>query len=319
MKNSNLLHILCVTFSFSFLISACTKEQDFARQIDPDKLNALNSSLSGPVVCGFGGGSGGSNNPNRGIVGDVLYMTPVSNIKPNGNNINLLSNYFYSQGGTVNSQLQTSRYNPCDSYSNPIGRVLFTTDFIENAHFGPLPTCNGLLQPNSYVDVLKGTSQLFMKDISVPAMSFDSGFPIVTSSGQNDFLRNPSGEKLVEFFSLRMKARLTLKDLPANTYPEGVYYFAIYSDDGSMLYFNQNGTYVTGINFDGYHSPDTGYSENGFALSRTAYLEFKLNYFQGPRTNVALTLKWKKPGSTTFETIPSEAYYLPEGVTNPCQ
>ncbi len=302
----NLSFILVLIYSFTLI--SCTKEQDFNRIVDPDKVTA--SSGSGPVVCGFGGGAGGTNDPTKGIISDLLYMDPVSSVY-NLNSGNVLSYFLFTQGNNP-----TKRQQACGELP-PItdGRILFTTDFIESAHYGPLG-CS--LPTGSFVDVVNGTSQLFLKDISVPMMNFNTGFPIINSSGQTDLLRTQSGNPLIEYFSLKLRGKLSLKDLPLASYPDGNYYFQLYSDDGSVLSFKQGGNYTTAIDFDGHHSPTSKDSINSFTLSHADYLEFKINYFQGPQTQIALTLKWKKPGSSTFETVPADAFFLPDGITNPC-
>ncbi len=304
---------LTILLGGSVILSACTKEQDFAKVVDPEKL-ALSSS-SGPVVCGFGGGGGGTD-PNKGIIADLLYMNPTANVDPNGHN-NMLSYYFYTIGDNASLRQQTCGGVP----ANPLGKILFTTDFVVNQHYGPLPTsCN--VPNNTKVDVLKGTSQLFLKELNT-TMEFSQGFQIINDSGAVDYLKTPSGDKLIEYFSLKLRGRLSLKDLPVATYPNGNYILQIKSDDGSVVKVKDptSGTYNTLISNDGYRSTTDSpavAATTTVTIDRNSYLDYTIDYFQGPRTSIQLILSWKKPNASTFEVVPSDAYFLPDGITNPC-
>jgi hypothetical protein len=66
--------VVLLAISILSLQACTTKEQDFGHLIN-NSLSA--SSSAGPVVCGFGGGSGGSNDPNKGIISDHLIGNKI--------------------------------------------------------------------------------------------------------------------------------------------------------------------------------------------------------------------------------------------------
>jgi hypothetical protein len=102
----------------------------------------------------------------------------------------------------------------------------------------------------------------FTNTLNVPPRSFTEGFPGVTSR--------------VEWFSIRYRGKFTLT-------VGGTYHFRLLSDDGSMLYID--GRRI--INNDGQHPP---VSREGMATLQAGEHNLYVNYYQGPRENIALQL-----------------------------
>ncbi len=127
-------------------------------------------------------------------------------------------------------------------------------------------------------------SIILAPNLDVPVRAFTDGFPGV-----------PGG--LVEWFGIRFIAKLVIET-------EGVYNFAIGSDDGSKLYIDNKLI----IDNDGLH----GYREksNSINLSKGEH-SIRIDYFQGPKYEIALRLFWQKPGGSLV-IIPPEAFNLPD-------
>ncbi|MCX8057691.1 MAG: PA14 domain-containing protein [Ignavibacteria bacterium] len=128
-------------------------------------------------------------------------------------------------------------------------------------------------------------SVILAPNLDVPTRSFTEGFPGV-----------PGG--LIEWFGIRFVAKLEITTA-------GNYTFIIGSDDGSKLYINDSLI----INNDGLHS----YLEKSASINLTAgEHRIRVDYYQGPRTEIALRLFWRKPGTTVNEIIPPSAFNLPD-------
>jgi hypothetical protein len=130
-----------------------------------------------------------------------------------------------------------------------------------------------------------------MDKYAVAPRNFTEGFPDVPD--------------LVEWFALQTTTTLVVP-------VAGDYVFQLNSDDGSRLALD--GKVV--IDNDGLHQafgpgPDdsqtVGLKEATVRLTAGDH-PLSLDYFQGPKFRIALELKWKKPGSSTFEYVPREAF-----------
>lgn len=98
--------------------------------------------------------------------------------------------------------------------------------------------------------------------LNVPARHFTEGFPGVSER--------------VEWFAIRYRGKVKVTQA-------GTYKFRLISDDGSMLYID--GRRV--INNDGQHAPRA--QEGSLTLDVGEHILF-VNYYQGPRENIALQL-----------------------------
>lgn len=77
------------------------------------------------------------------------------------------------------------------------------------------------------------------------------------------------------------------------------------ADDGANLYID--GKKI--IDNDGRHSAKA--EQNSIFLSEGKH-DFRVNYFQGPRFNMALELRWKAPGDWFFSYIPTRYLMRPD-------
>lgn len=144
------------------------------------------------------------------------------------------------------------------------------------------------LQPNTYAlpdfDQMNYQTLILAPKLDVPTRHFTDGFPGV-----------PGG--LVEWFGIRFEAQLEIVQA-------GSYNFRIGSDDGGILYIN--GTEIA--NNDGVHP----YRESNGDITLTSGIHtIRVDYFQGPRTQIALRLFWTAPGGMV-EIVPREVFILPE-------
>lgn len=119
-----------------------------------------------------------------------------------------------------------------------------------------------------------------MDKYDVPTRDFTAGFPEIPN--------------LFEWFSLHTKTKIVIP-------VAGNYKFRVFSDDGANLYID--GKKV--VDNDGTHSP----RERDGAVNLTAgEHELVLDYYQGPRTQIALQLYWATPANSNFVVVPTEAF-----------
>jgi hypothetical protein len=127
-------------------------------------------------------------------------------------------------------------------------------------------------------------AMLLAPNLDVPVRAFTEGFPGV-----------PGG--LVEWFGIKFVGKLVIET-------PGEYTFFIGSDDGSKLFIGDQLV----IDNDGTHA----YNENwGVANLSAGEHNITVEYFQGPRFNIALRLFWTKPGGQK-EIVPATAINLPD-------
>jgi hypothetical protein len=130
---------------------------------------------------------------------------------------------------------------------------------------------------------------LFMNNVYVPTRSFTGGF--TTSSGLT--IQRSDGEKLVEFFSLHLQASLTLDARPPADVA-GDYQLAVISDDGTVIQVNSGSGFSTLIDNNGDHPSMLGCATSPIRLDPGTELPIKIDYYQGPKTHIALALMWRK-------------------------
>ena len=118
---------------------------------------------------------------------------------------------------------------------------------------------------------------VYTKVLDIAPRSFDSGFPGVTDR--------------FEWFAIRYTGTF-------NVDTEGEYGFRLLSDDGSRLIIDGNLI----IDNDGVHPPG---SATGKAYLTPGRHQIEVDYFQGPRTEIALQLFWTPPGGQESISNPS--------------
>jgi hypothetical protein len=118
--------------------------------------------------------------------------------------------------------------------------------------------------------------KIYFSNFNVPERAFSEGF----SFGENDFLKNKTGEKLIEWFSISARGFITLPD----NEEAGYFELVTMSDDGVKV------SVADELLID---SPNTHGSQIVCAsklihLDKNELKKFNLDYFQGPRYHITL-------------------------------
>lgn len=138
-----------------------------------------------------------------------------------------------------------------------------------------------------YIDfTTKAEQNLFFTEMFVPTRMFDVGFTTQTSG----VLKDDAGSKLIEYFGIKMRTTIRLAPNDA----EGIYEFALLSDDGSIMKIKDGNNFVKIIDNDGDHETQFGCSTQRIAMTRNTELETEILYYQGPRYHISNTLMWRK-------------------------
>lgn len=139
-----------------------------------------------------------------------------------------------------------------------------------------------------YSNGTKVNALLNLKQLFVSTRSFDTGFP--TSNGQ--LITDNTGKVLYSYFAFRLNTVFKLDPLNDTS---GWYQFATLSDDGSVVNITpQMSTTSNLISSDGDHSTRMGCSKQAIYIDDTTRLGMEIKYYQGPPTQIALVLMWKK-------------------------
>ncbi|NBX17620.1 MAG: hypothetical protein EBR09_09665 [Proteobacteria bacterium] len=122
-------------------------------------------------------------------------------------------------------------------------------------------------------------TKICMTKFDVPTREFTAGFPGVPN--------------LFEWFGLDARATLVA---PLT----GAYKFKIHSDDGAILFIDNQKI----IEHDGQHPPS---AKEGTVTLTAGSHTFRILYFQGPATFIALQLFWTPPNRAE-EIVPTSAF-----------
>jgi hypothetical protein len=127
---------------------------------------------------------------------------------------------------------------------------------------------------------------IVVANLDVPVRNFEQGFPAV-------------GKNLLEWFAIRFTGSLNVTE-------GGEYELCLNSDDGSKLFLED--TLV--VDNDGLHSATQ--------KCEIVYLEageygIRVEYFQGPATEIALQLLWAKDGGA-LAPVPSDVLFRPDAM-----
>ncbi|MBT4760441.1 MAG: hypothetical protein HOO06_01980 [Bdellovibrionaceae bacterium] len=165
-------------------------------------------------------------------------------------------------------------------------------------------TFNGSLNNASMDDYKEfGTAVLadiIMTEINISPRSWESGFYV----NEDDLVQNSDGEDLLEWFHLDLVGEVSL--------PAGDYQIATISDDGIRVTVNDS----IFINNDSTHSPKWDCSSQIISFTEDESKTIRVEYFQGPRTQIALQLfvRSVEEGETScsensgnFEILPGSA------------
>ena len=123
-------------------------------------------------------------------------------------------------------------------------------------------------------------------------------FEFAPRNSANGFHVNPIGmtnwpATMLEWYGMSFNGKIEIA-------ADGVYSFGINSDDGAKLYIDGHEV----VDNDGLHAP--AFSDGNIFLTAGSH-QFQLDYFQGPKVQIALELVWKTPGTATYEYVPASA------------
>ena len=131
------------------------------------------------------------------------------------------------------------------------------------------------------------SQNLFFTQLNVPTRLFNSGF----TSNAGSPLKDDTGNTLIENFAIRFSSVLRL----APSQDEGLYEFAVLSDDGTVMRLrDDNGVYTPIIDSDGNHPTTMGCSTQTVAMTYATEKLMQLDYYQGPRYHIALVVMMRK-------------------------
>lgn len=147
-----------------------------------------------------------------------------------------------------------------------------------------------------FTDGVDANVILYMSQLFVPTRTFSRGFP--TTDG--DLVKKKAsdgGANLVEYFAVRLNSIMKLK----STDTAGYYQFALISDDGSKLYMadSKGAAKSVIVDNDNNHSTYMKCSSTAVYMDANSRKPAQLDYFQGPKTAIALTLVYRKVSSAT--------------------
>jgi hypothetical protein len=128
---------------------------------------------------------------------------------------------------------------------------------------------------------LLGTFTLY--NLAFAPTAFDKGFPGLPN--------------VTEWFSLDIHTRVFIKDAGESA-------FEFFSDDGTRLTIDGKEIILN----DGIHSPKR---KAGTTTLTRGMHDVSIQYFQGPKYQIALELRWKVGTMSSFEIIPPEAFVRP--------
>ncbi len=167
-----------------------------------------------------------------------------------------------------------------------VGEIFYLSDAQQTA----FKALNNKTVDYFYANGIQVNALLALKNLFVSTRSFTAGFP----STSGDLIKDDTGATLYEYFAFRLETVLKLD--PTIDQP-GWYQFATLSDDGSMVLLKGQGSATyneTLVQSDGDHSTRMGCSSGAVYIDDTSRLPLMIKYYQGPRTEIALTLMWKR-------------------------
>jgi hypothetical protein len=128
---------------------------------------------------------------------------------------------------------------------------------------------------------------LFLSALNVAPRNFAAGFSV----GGAPPLSDGNGQPLLEYFSVHVKSNLMLDASDA----EGFYQFALLADDGAVMTIVDPVTGLSSILVDNdqVHAPRLACGSRSLNLSRSSKIATQIDYFQGPRYQIALMLLWR--------------------------
>lgn len=143
----------------------------------------------------------------------------------------------------------------------------------------------------------KANVEIQFSQFDVGDRAWTAGFP-----GPSGLIMNNDGMPLNEWFAFDLSGLFRLSSAEVS----GDYQFALFSDDGSIFQLDNK----TIIDYDGQHSPGWRCATSPVTLNQGDLHQAHLQYFQGPRTQIALRLLWR-PWSQSSGACSSSGGFVP--------
>lgn len=164
-----------------------------------------------------------------------------------------------------------------DEHSGLIGSLKYLSDSMPRYGSVIDYLANGVSVPTT----------IWMSQVNVPPQNFDRGF----IGGNGQALTSNEGYTLFQYFSLSFTSDLKKPAGAASSY----FQIALLSDDGAILQANKGSGFETLINNDGAHISRMKCATSTVELaSADSRIPIRLDYFQGPATELALMLFWRE-------------------------
>ncbi len=189
----------------------------------------------------------------------------------------------------------TSRPAVCDPFSpqNSMlcnGGLIGDIYYLNSQRIGEFQALSNKSVEFYYQYGIRVDALLNLSSINVPTRSFNQGFPV----NGGGMVVNNLGQPLFEYFAFRLKTVFKLDPLVDQP---GWYQFATISDDGSILSYKSNpmnANYSALINNDGDHPTTMACASQAIYIDDVSRIPMEFKYYQGPRTEIALTVAWKR-------------------------
>lgn len=153
-------------------------------------------------------------------------------------------------------------YWPCTDLNSQTANDFGTKDRIANGLEGNIFALSTDTRVLPDFDTMSSLGTIYTKELNIPRRSWTNGFPGVTDR--------------FEWFGIEYKATFTVEKA-------GRYTFTLLSDDGAKLFIDDKLL----IDNDGLHAQTE--KSNALELDKSSH-KIKIQYFQGPRTEIALQL-----------------------------
>lgn len=137
---------------------------------------------------------------------------------------------------------------------------------------------------------IKSPQAMFFSEIFVPTRTFDKGFPTQTGG----FVKDDSGNKLIEHFAIRFSTVLKLSQEDE----EGEYEFAILSDDGAVMKTRIDGVDTVVVDNDNIHPTRMGCGTTKLNMTKESEFLVDFEYYQGPKYHISFIPLWRKVSSS---------------------
>ena len=197
------------------------------------------------------------------------------------------------QGASAGGNLVSSI--PCDP--TDISNIVPAKLGFDTSVYVPAPGSAGYGKSGDYIALgTEISSGIILKDLNVPTRYYSAGFP-----NGNDVLRDDRSQILQQYYGLKMKTSLKLATGDA----DGIYELAMLADDGVSVYtVDSNGAKQVLIEDEHDHPTRMACMHQGLKMTATSRIPLEITWYQGPATEIAAVLIWRRLDNKTAVTTP---------------